>query len=207
MQLVVIAAAALLALTSPGWAQTTWEIDPVHSSVQFSVRHMMISNVRGEFAKVAGTVQTDDQDLTRSKVTATIDAASIDTREAKRDEHLRSPDFLDVARYSTITFTSKKITKAGDNRWKVTGDLTLHGQTREVVLDVESAGTTAKDMMGNTRSGAHATATINRKDFGIVWNKALDGGGIMVGEEISITIDVEGVKKGASARAAAPPPA
>jgi polyisoprenoid-binding protein YceI len=201
MNRLMTAATALAALAAPALAGTTWEIDPAHTGVQFAVRHMMISTVRGEFGKVTGTVQADDQDLTRSRVQATIDASSINTREPKRDDHLRSPDFFDVARYPTITFVAKKIERAGGDRWKMTGDLTLHGVTREVVLDVESPPTTVKDPMGNIRAGAHATTKINRKDFGIVWNKALDGGGIAVGDEVEITIDVEGVRKGA------PPPA
>ena len=190
---------ALAALAAPVRAGTTWEIDPAHTNVQFAVRHMMISTVRGEFGKVSGTVEADDQDLTRSKVTAAVDPATINTREPKRDEHLKSPDFFDVARFPTITFVSKKIEPAGEGRWKMTGDLALHGVTREVVLDVDSPATTVKDFQGNVRAGARATTKINRKDFGIVWNKSLDGGGIAVGDEVEITIDVEGVKKAAAA--------
>lgn len=197
MHRLVLTVAAVAALTAPAGAGTDWQIDPAHTSVQFSVRHLMISNVRGEFGKVSGTAQTDDQDLTRSKIQATIDASAINTREQKRDDHLRSPDFLDVAKYPTITFTSKKIEKAGENRFKVTGDLALHGVTREVVLDVESSGPPIKDMMGMTRAGARAATKINRKDYGIVWNKSLDGGGIAVGDDVEITIDVEGTKQGA----------
>ena len=185
----------LLALAAPAMAQSVWEIDPVHSNVQFSIRHMMVSNVRGEFPKLTGTVRADDQDVTRSQVEATIDAASIDTDEAKRDEHLRSPDFLDVAKYPTMAFKSKKIEKAGEGRYKVTGDLTLHGVTREVVLDVEGPTPTVKDPRGNVRAGATATTKINRRDFGITWSKSLDGGGLVVGDEVAVTIDVEGVKK------------
>ena len=188
--MIVVLAGAL-----PAWADSVWEIDPAHSSVQFSVRHMMVSNVRGAFTKVAGTVRGDEQDPTHATVEATIDTSSIDTREAKRDEHLRSPDFLDVAKYPTMTFKSKKIEKTGDRRYKVTGDLTLHGTTREVVLDVEGPTAPMKDPRGNLRAGAEATAKINRQDFGITWSKALDGGGVMVGDEIAITIDAEGVRK------------
>lgn len=194
--LTVACAAAVLA--GPAAADTTWEIDPAHTSVQFAVRHMMVSTVRGAFGKVTGTVAADDKDLARSKVQATIDASTIDTRDAKRDEHLRSADFLDVARFPTITFVSKKIEPAGSGRWKMTGDLTLHGVTREVVLDVEAPGTSIKDFQGKTRSGARATTKINRKDFGVVWNKALDGGGIAVGDDLDIVIDVEGVQKTAA---------
>ena len=185
----------VIALAAPAGAASDWKIDPAHTNVQFSVRHMMISNVRGEFVKVGGTVQLDDQDPTRSKVQATIDAATLNTREPKRDEHLRSPDFFDVAKYPTITFTSKTIEKTGDNRFKMTGDLALHGVTRAVVLDVESSGAPIKDFMGSTRAGARATTRVNRKDFGIVWNKALDGGGIAVGDEVEVTIDVEAIKQ------------
>ena len=188
-------ACTIVLLAGPAVADTTWDIDPAHTSVQFSVRHLMISNVRGEFGKVTGTVMTNDKDLTRSKIQATIDASSIDTREPKRDEHLKSPDFLDVARFPTITFVSKKIEAAGAGRWKVSGDLTLHGVTREVVLDVEAPGTAIKDLMGKTRSGAHASTKINRKDFDIVWNKSLDGGGIAVGDDLDIGIDVEAVQQ------------
>lgn len=182
-------------------AQSTWEIDGAHSSVQFSVRHLMISNVRGQFGTVSGRVKADDTDLTRSIVEATIDAASIDTREAKRDAHLRNADFLDVERHPTITFRSTSIAAAGERRWRVTGDLTLHGVTRPVVLDVEGPTPPVKDPMGNTRAGARATTRINRKDFGINWHKTMDGGGLVVGDEIEITIDVEGIRRATAASA------
>jgi len=188
--MIVVLAGAL-----PAWADSVWEIDPAHSSVQFSVRHMMVSNVRGAFTKVAGTVRGDEQDPTLAGVEATIDTSSIDTREAKRDEHLRSPDFLDVAKYPTMTFRSKKITKTGDGRYDVTGDLTLHGVAREVVLHVEGPSPAMKDPRGGLRAGASATTRIDRRDFGITWSKALDGGGVVVGNDIDVTIDVEGVKK------------
>ena len=185
----------LLGAALPAWAESAWEIDPAHSSVHFSVRHMMVSNVRGAFTKVAGTVQGDENDATHATVEATIDTSSIDTREAKRDEHLRSPDFLDVAKYPTMTFRSKKIGKVGDGRYDVTGDLTLHGVTREVVLHVEGPSPATKDPRGALRAGASATTRIDRRDFGITWSKALDGGGVVVGNDIDVTIDVEGVKK------------
>jgi polyisoprenoid-binding protein YceI len=186
---------ALLAGTVPAFAESRWEIDPAHSSVQFSVRHMMVSNVRGEFTKVSASVRADEQEPTRSTIEATVDASSIDTREPKRDEHLRGPDFLDVAKYPTITFRSTKITKTGEGRYDVTGDLTLHGVTRPVVLAVEGPSAEVKDPRGAVRAGATATTRIDRRDFGIAWSKALDGGGLVVGNEIAITIDVEAVKK------------
>jgi polyisoprenoid-binding protein YceI len=191
-----VAVLAALAWVAPAVtrAADTYEIDPAHTSVQFSVRHMMISNVRGEFTKVAGKAVGDAADPAATVVEATIDAASVDTRNQKRDDHLRSPDFLDVAEFPTITFTSRKVEKAGDG-WKLTGDLTLHGVTKLVVLDVTDVTAPMKDPWGNTRIGAQATMTINRRDFGIVFNKALDGGGVLVGDEVAITIDVEVVKK------------
>jgi polyisoprenoid-binding protein YceI len=189
-------ALGLLAAAAGGaLAESSWEIDPAHTAVQFSVRHMMISNVRGEFTTFSGTVRADEKDLTRSVIEATIDAASIDTRQAKRDEHLRSPDFLDVARFPKITFRSKRIEPAGSGRWKVRGDLTLHGVTREVVLDVEGPTPEVRDPGGKTRAGAHATTTLKRSDFGISWNKTLDSGGVVVGDDVAVTIDVEGVKQ------------
>ncbi len=185
----------VLALTLPARAESVWQIDPAHSSVQFSIRHMTISNVRGQFTKLTGTVRGDESDPTHAQVEATIDTASIDTHEPKRDEHLRSPDFLDVATHPTVTFKSKKIEKVGDGRWRMSGDLTLHGVTREVVVEVEGPTPPTKDPRGSIRAGASATAKIDRRDFGIVWNKALEGGGLTVGNEVAITIDVEGVKQ------------
>jgi polyisoprenoid-binding protein YceI len=173
----------------------TWQIDPMHTSVEFTVRHMMISNVKGTFQKTTGTVTIDGNDPTTAKIDATIDASSINTRVERRDADLKSPDFLDVAKYPTITFKSTKVEAAGEGKWKVTGDLTLHGVTKPVVLDVEGTGTPIKDPFGNTRAGASATTKINRKDFGVAYNKALEAGGVVVGDEVSITIDVEAIKK------------
>ena len=189
----------LAALILPSLVRAaTWDLDPAHSSVQFSVRHLMVSTVRGAFGKVAGTVAVDEQDLPRSKIQATIDAASIDTRIEKRDAHLKSPDFLDVAKYPTITFVSKKIERVAPDHFKVTGDLTLHGVTREATLDVEGPTPEMKDPWGKTRAGAQATTTINRKDFGLTWNQALEAGGVAVGDEVKITIDVEATKQPAA---------
>jgi polyisoprenoid-binding protein YceI len=172
----------------------TWNIDPAHTSVEFSVRHMMISNVKGQFQKTSGTITTNGSDPASATIDATIDASSVDTRVERRDMHLKSPDFLYVAKYPTITFKSTKVEAAGPNKWKVTGDLTLHGVTKPVVLDVESSGPPV-NVMGNTRAGASATTQIKRSDFGLTWNKALEAGGVMVGDEVAISIDIEAVKK------------
>jgi polyisoprenoid-binding protein YceI len=186
----------LAALAAPALAQTTstWEIDPAHSSIQFGVRHLMISTVKGKFPKFTATAVADEKEPTRAIVEASIDTASIDTGEAKRDEHLRSPDFFDVAKYPTITFKSTKVEPAGDHRYKLHGDLTMHGVTKPVVLDVE-ATQQVKGMRGETRAGARATTKVNRKDFGINWSKTMDGGGVVVGDDVDVTIEVEGVKK------------
>jgi polyisoprenoid-binding protein YceI len=175
---------------------STWEIDPAHTAVQFAVRHLMVSTVRGRFRKVQGTATVDDADPTKSSVTATIDAASIDTGNEKRDAHLRQPDFLDVEKHPTLTFTSKSVASAGANKWKVTGDLTLHGVTKQVVLDVEGSPAPTADPYGNVKLGGVATTTIKRSDYGISWNKALETGGVVVGDDVQITIDIELNKKG-----------
>ena len=185
-----------LLLASGVASAATWEIDTVHSSVQFSVRHLMISSVRGEFTKFSGSAVGDPTKPAEAVITATIDAASINTRNEKRDAHLRNADFFDVEKFPTITFKSKTIAAAGAGKAKVTGDLTMHGVTKEVVLDVEGPTPTIKDPMGNTTAGARATTKINRKDFGISYHTALDGGGIAVGEEVEITIDIEAAKTG-----------
>lgn len=176
-------------------AAATWEVDPAHSSVQFAVRHLMISSVRGELHVFEAKASGDPAAPASATIEATIKAASLDTRNEQRDKHLKSPDFLDVDKFPLITFKSTKIETAGAGKAKVTGDLTLHGVTKEVVLDVEGPTPVIKDPWGNTKAGAHATVRINRKDFGITWNKALDGGGVMVGDEVEITIDVEAAKK------------
>jgi polyisoprenoid-binding protein YceI len=171
----------------------TWELDPAHSSVSFAVRHMMISTVRGQFRTFSGTAIGDPTSPEQAKLEATIDVASIDTGNEKRDAHLKSADFFDVQQFPKMTFKSTKIEPAGPGKYKVTGDLTLHGVTKPVVLEVE--GPTKPVTMGNVKSGAHATTRINRKDFGITWNKSMDGGGIMVGDDVDVTIDVEAAKK------------
>jgi polyisoprenoid-binding protein YceI len=173
----------------------TWQIDPAHTNVEFSVRHMMISNVKGQFQKTSGTITINGSDPTSAKIDATIDATSINTRVEKRDAHLKSPAFLDVDKFPTITFKSTKVKADGPGKWKVTGDLTLHGVTKPVLLEVEGTGTPITDPMGNTRAGASATTKINRKDFGLTWNQPLETGGVMVGDEVAISIDVEAIKK------------
>ena len=176
-----------------------WDIDVSHSAIQFHVRHMVISKVHGRFARWSGAIQLDTQDLTRSSVEVTVDAASIDTQVANRDTHLRSPDFLDVARYPQLTFRSRQIEKAGEG-YRVTGDLELHGVKREVVLEAEFAGT-GKDPWGNERAGFAAKASLDRRDYGLVWNAALEAGGVLVGEKVEISIELEAVKKVAAVAA------
>lgn len=172
----------------------TWNIDPEHTNVGFKVRHLMVSNVKGGFGKVSGVVNVDDKDITKSSTTVTIDTTSIDTGVAKRDAHLKSPDFLDVAKYPTMTFVSNGVMKGTGGAFKLAGNLTLHGVTRPVVLQVEGLSGEIKDPMGNVRRGASATTTINRKDYGLVWNKMLEAGGVAVGDEVIINIEVEMVK-------------
>jgi polyisoprenoid-binding protein YceI len=192
----IILAAAVLCLAAPGLLLAApWEFDPAHTGVHFKVRHLMISSVRGEFEKVSGKIVYDESDVTKSSADIAIETASINTRVAKRDEHLRSPDFLDVAKYPAITFRSKRVEKAGNGTLKMTGDLTIRGVTKEVVLAVEGPTQEIKDPMGNRRVGGQAAAKINRKDFGLVWNKALETGGVVVGDEVEITIDVEIYRK------------
>jgi polyisoprenoid-binding protein YceI len=184
----LLAVAPALALAAP----TTFKLDPSHSQVGFSVRHLVISNVRGEFRKYEGTVALDDADPARSTVEATIDVGSVDTRVADRDAHLKSPDFFDVAKYPTMTFKSTKVARAGKDKLAVTGDLTLHGVTRPVVLDV-TVTPEVKGMFGETRRAFAATTKIDRKDFGLTWNKVVEAGPA-VGDEIAITLDLEAVK-------------
>jgi len=192
----IILAGAVLCLVTPGLLLAApWEFDPAHTGVHFKVRHLMISSVRGEFEKVSGKIVYDESDVTKSSADIAIETASINTRVAKRDEHLRSPDFLDVAKYPAITFRSKRVEKAGDGTLKMTGDLTIRGVSKEVVLTVEGPTPAIKDPMGNSRVGGQAATRINRKDFGLVWNKVLETGGVVVGDEVEITIDVEIYKK------------
>ncbi|MDQ6707789.1 MAG: YceI family protein [Acidobacteriota bacterium] len=170
--------------------KVNYKIDPAHSSAQFVVRHMMITNVRGGFSSVQGTLVYDSENPLETSIDAVIDATSIKTMEEQRDAHLKSADFLDVEKYPTITFKSKKIAKAGGDEWNVTGDLSIHGVTREVVLKVDGPTAEGKDPFGNTRMGASATTKIKRSDFGLTYNAALETGGILVGDDLKIELDV-----------------
>ena len=176
-------------------AESAWQIDPDHSSFQFKIRHLTVSNVKGVFSKSKGTVTIDDQNIAGLKVDLAIEAASIDTNHSKRDDHLRSPDFFDVAKYPAITFVSKKVTQNGPNQLKVTGDLTIRGVSKEVTVDVEGPTPEVKDPGGRLRRGATGATRINRKDFGITWNRVLDTGGLVVGDDVDISIEVELIKK------------
>ena len=197
MRRIAVMAITALVLALPSAVPAgTWQLDSAHTGVQFKVRHLMVSYVRGDFENISGKIVYDEQDVSKSSADITIDAASINTRVDKRDKHLRSPDFLDVAKHPSITFKSKKVEKAGDGKLKMTGDLTIRGATREVVLEVEGPTPPIKDPWGNTRVGGVASTRINRKDFGLTWNKALETGGVIVGDEVEITIDIEMLKEG-----------
>jgi polyisoprenoid-binding protein YceI len=186
--------AAVLSLPA-GAATSEWKIDPQHSSAQFSVRHMAISTVRGAFSKVNGAILLDDNDVTKSTVDVTIDVSTVDTREPDRDKDLRSDKFFDVAHYPSITFKSKRVQQVAPGKLKVTGDLTIHGTTKEVALDVEGPTAPVKDPWGNVRTAVTATTKVNRQDFGVKWNATLDNGGVVVGDDVNITIDVEMIKQ------------
>lgn len=187
---IVFAAAAILSAAN---AQN-WEIDPRHSTAQFSVRHMVISNVRGEFLKVGGSATYDPKNLKTANLEATIDVSSITTRDEKRDTHLKGPDFFDVAKFPTITFKSRSFSKTSAGL-KILGDLTMHGVTKPVTLTVEGPSEEIKDSLGKQRIGASATLKVNRKEFGINYSKVLETGGVIVGDEVLITLDVQLVKK------------
>src|SRR5688572_8440000 len=169
-----------------------WTIDHSHSGVHFSVRHLMVSKVRGTFEKWSGTLAIDDADITRSHVEVTIDAASIATKEPKRDEHLRSADFFEVETYPTLTFKSSKVERTGDDKLAVTGELTIRNVTRVIVLEVEEGGR-VKDPYGGTRAGFSATATISRKDFGLTWNALLEAGGVAVSDKVELALEIEAI--------------
>ncbi|MGE0156344.1 MAG: YceI family protein [Geobacter sp.] len=196
MKRMITAVSTIIALALPSFAfAATWTIDPDHTYIGFKVKHLMVTNVKGSFVKHNGTVEIDDKDITKSKVEISIDTNSINTNVAKRDEHLRSADFFDVAKYPTMTFVSKQVVKAGKDKLKVTGDLTLRGITKQVVLDVTGPTKETKDPWGVIRKGANATTKISRKDFGLVWNAALETGGVAVGDEVTINLEIEMIKK------------
>ncbi len=175
-------------------AQSTWTIDASHSDVSFSVSHLVVSEATGKFKKFEGELKAKSDDFTDADITVTIDAASINTEDEKRDGHLRSPDFFDVAKYPTITFKSKSFKKVDGNKYKLVGDLTMHGVTKTVELDAIFKGT-AKSPWGQTVGAFKLSGEVNRRDFGLTWNKTLDNGGLLVGETVNITANVEVVKK------------
>jgi polyisoprenoid-binding protein YceI len=188
--------ALALALSAPAlaFAESSWIIEPNHTHSAFTIRHLVISNVRGEFGKTIGTVKLDEKDVTRSSVEATIETGTIDTRVPDRDKHLRSSDFFDAEKFPTITFRSTKVEKAGEGRLKVAGDLTIKGVTKPVVLEVSGPTGEIKDPWGNTRRGISATGKINRRDFGLTWSKVVEAGPV-VGDEVAIEIEAELLKK------------
>ena len=186
----------IAALVTAGTVQAaTYEIDSAHSSAGFKVRHLMISNVRGQFTKVSGMAEFDAKNPAVNKVEATVDVSTIDTRVEARDKHLKSPDFFDVAKYPSITFKSKKFAAAGAGKYKVTGDLTMHGVTKEVMVDLVDVSPEIKGQRGEMRIGGQGSTKINRKDYGLTYGALMEGGGAVIGEEVEITLDLELVKK------------
>ncbi len=181
-------------VATPSTVATTWNIDSVHSSAQFKVKHMMISNVKGEFTTITGNLKYDAENVANSYVEASIDATTISTRDPQRDAHLKSADFFDAEKYPALTFKSTRVSRKAEGELSVAGDLTIHGVTKNVIFEVEGPSAPTKDPWGNTRVGLSATTRINRKDFGLTWNAALETGGILVGEEVSITLDVQFTK-------------
>jgi polyisoprenoid-binding protein YceI len=179
---------------APQTSTTTWNIDPAHSVAEFKVKHMMISNVKGVFSKLSGTLSHDESNHGNSRVEVSIEAASIHTNDDQRDAHLKSPDFFDAEKFPALTFKSNAVRVVRDGELSVEGDLTIHGVTRKVNFAVEGPTPPSKDPWGNTRIAVSATAKINRKDFGLTWNAALETGGILVGEEVTITLEIQFVK-------------
>ena len=194
-RIAVLAGMAVLGCTASFAATSTWKFDPMHTAAQFSVRHLTISTVRGAFSKVSGTVEFDDHDVSKSSADVTIDVSTVDTREPARDKDLRREKFFDVEHFPTMTFKSTKVEQAGAGKLKVTGNLTIRGVTKEVVLDVDGPTAAIKDPYGNQRAAVNATTKINRQDFGVKWNSTIDGGGVVVGDEVNITIDAEMIKQ------------
>ena len=190
---ILLAGAALVVAALPATAQT-WKIDSAHSSATFTVKHMMVSNVHGRFGKVEGTVVYDGKNLAAAQVDTTIDATTITTDNEKRDAHLKSPDFFDAAGFPAITFKSKRVEAAGAGKFKLIGDLTMRGTTKEVVLDAEGP-TAPVSAQGSQRIGVTATTTLNRHDYGVSWSRTMDGGGYVVGDDVQITIELELIKQ------------
>jgi polyisoprenoid-binding protein YceI len=196
---IAVLAGLAIALSLPaGAANSTWQIDPQHSSAQFAVRHLGLSTVRGAFSKLSGTMLLDDQDIAKSSVEVSIDVNTVDTREPDRDKDLRSERFFDVAHFPTMTFKSKKVEPIAPGKLRVTGDLTIRGTTKEVVLDVDGPTAPVKDPWGNQRVAVSATTKVNRQDYGVRWNAKLDNGGVVVGDDVNITIDAELIQKPAA---------
>jgi polyisoprenoid-binding protein YceI len=191
----LLASLAYFAFSPAVMADDKWAIDSAHSDAHFSVKHLMISNVQGDFGHISGIADYDGEHFGKASVEATIPVADINTREEKRDGHLKGPDFFDMAKYPNMTFKSKKITSEPGGDFKMTGDLTLHGVTKEVVLTGKLSGKPIKDPFGKTRLGAEASTKINRKDFGLTWQKTLDNGGVMIGDDVSVTLDIELIKQ------------
>lgn len=181
-------ATSAAAPTSAAAQRTSWQIDPAHTQVWFSVKHMMFATVKGQFPGVAGELTLDGQDPAASKIEVQLDAASIDTRNEQRDAHLRSGDFFDVETYPQLTFVSRNVESLGGTKYRITGDLTIRGVTREVVLDAEETGR-GTDPWGQEKLGFTATTSIDRKDFGLTWNQALEAGGVLVSDQVRISID------------------
>lgn len=189
----ILATAAICLISSSAMA-SSWTIDPDHSNIQFKIRHLMITDVKGTFGKVKGVIRIDEKDMSLSAVEVTIEIDSINTGVAKRDEHLKSNEFFDAARFPTMTFVSRKVTQSGKGQMKILGDLTIRGISREVVLDVEGPTNEIKDPWGNTRRGASATTKINRTDFGLTWNKSMESGGMMIEDTVFINLEIEMIK-------------
>lgn len=181
-------------IAAPQTATSLWNLDPVHSVAEFKVKHMMISYVKGQFSGISGTLVLDEADITQSRVEASLDAATVNTGNSQRDEHLRSADFFEVEKHPALSFRSTGIRRTGPQQLAVSGNLTMRGVTRPVVFEVDGPSAPGQDPWGNTRLGLSATARINRKEFGLTWNAALETGGILVGEEVTITLEVQFVK-------------
>lgn len=188
-----VALASAVVLASPAWA-VNFEVDAAHSNIGFEIKHLMISNVRGSFTDFSGTVKGEGADLTKATAEFVIKAASVNTANQKRDEHLKSPDFLNVEKNPEIKFKSTKVAKAGKDKYKITGDFTMNGVTKSVTFDAQDLGK-QKDMMGNLKRGFQASATIARKDFSLTWNKNLDGGGVVLGDNVKINLELEFAEK------------